>query len=239
MRIYPWSGRKEEPRPQKPTAFDVATRLVLPVALVLAALQTRGVAFWGALALAVLSFSIGLYGPTAHTIKRGLRGRRDKRVINRAYPEFKRSVERFGEFVDSSRADTLEQVVLRKLCQDNQTTLEKLGLTREQLFGEFSFCLNERIARGNLKVPELMLAISELNSLVNNYIRYCVQPVFEHAPEEIRPLLTADARRELESFRERFVRFLDDYSEYLKRLDSSLTSSKVRPYHFPRPKAVS
>jgi hypothetical protein len=51
-------------------------------------------------------------------------------------------------------------------------------------------------------------------------------------------LLTDRAKSSLESFRERFVRFLDDFDQYLTRLEESFKRPHIEPHCFPRPKPL-
>ena len=74
--------------------------------------------------------------------------------------------------------------------------------------------------------------------MVSHYGRYCAYPIFERFPQDLRPQLTDAAKRDLEEFRERFVRFIDDYSEFLTNLDQSLSAPVVKGYYFPRPKPL-
>lgn len=228
---------QEKNQPPKHTAFDLLTRLILPLVLVIIAqLQEQSARFWGLLVFAFVSLVIGLYRPVKEQIRYRINKFRDERLAKRRFPEFKRFVHRFGEFVDRARSDTLHHIALQELCCGNQTDFHRLGVTALPLFNGFLYHFRTRVDKQQPNLTALLESTSEFSNLVSSYAQYCTIPIFERFPQELRPLLTERAKSSLNSFQQQFAGFLDIYTEFLKNLDDSLTIPRVRSYYFPRPK---
>lgn len=236
-------GPPPEERPPKPTTFDVLTKLVVPVlafvAVVVAQIQQQRLFYWVLLGVLLLSLAMGFYPSVKPLARERIEDWQDGRAAKRAFPEFKRFLRRFGEFVDSPhpRNDTLHAILIETFSR-NPAEFEKLRVTAAGIFYDFSNQLTARIARHPANLPNLRDGMEGLGLLVAWYSRNCVEPIFERLPEELRPLLTDTAKRSLESFRERFVRFHDDYDEYVTRLNESLSKPRIGPCYFPRPKPL-
>lgn len=236
-------GPPPEERPPKPTTFDVLTKLVVPVlalvAVVVAQIQQQRVFSWVLLGVLLLFLAIGFYPSLKALGRERIHDWQDGRAAKRAFPEFKRFLRRFAEFADlpHSRTDTLHAILL-ETCNRNSTEFEKFRVTAAELFHAFSKQLTTRIERQPANLANLQDGVEELALLVRSYGQYCVEPIFERLPHELRPLLTDRPKSSLESFRERYVRFLDDFDEYVTRLDESFSRPRIEPHYFPRPKPL-
>ena len=241
--LNPLGGPPEDQQPRKPTTFDVLTKLVVPlvalVAVIIAQLQQQRLFFWVVLGVLLLFLALGFYPSLKALVRERMQNWQDGRTAKRAFPEFKRFLRRFSEFADLpySRTDTLHAILL-ETCNRNSTEFEKFRVTAAELFHDFSKQLTARIERQPTNPANLRDGMEELGLLVRSYGRYCVEPIFERLPQELRPLLTDRAKSSLESFRERFVRFLDDYDQYVTRLDESFSRPRIEPHYFPRPKPL-
>lgn len=228
--------KKEHPNP---TAFDILTRLVLPIALVvIAGSQEQRFRFLALLVLALLSLVIGFYHIGVRQVRNQLNKLHDRRFARRTFPKFRRFVHRLGELLDTTRSDTLEYVARERLCRSNAAHFESLRMVPLDLFNGFWHDLDSRIDKQKLSLGNFVQSASELRNLVNSYNRYCVSPVFERLPQELSELLTDEARSSLGSLRERFVRFLEDYDEYAKELEESLRTVHLRAFYISRPKPL-
>jgi hypothetical protein len=226
----------EKQQTQKPSFLDWLTRLVLPIVLVIVAqLQQQRARFWGLLSFAALSLAVG-FGSSLKAQIRGWKSRRrDEQIAKRAFADLRRFLRQFGEFVDvpTAREDTLHRVCQNDLSGGRGDVSAKLGIAPSEPFKQHCHYLKSRVERQSLVDGAL-----ECNSLVGSYTVYCVLPVFERFPQELRPLLTEGARSSLEAFRQRFDRFLHDYSEYLKSVDESFSTPRIQSYYFSRPKPL-
>lgn len=221
--------------------LDFVTRLVFPLAFLLvtvAQLDPQSPWYWIGLGLAILSFGIGIYHPTIAGLRRWLAQRRDRRQAREAYPEFRRFVTRFGQFVDTDAKHDLEEIIRRELRRENVTTRDALGMARKRLFQGFWYHLDKRTRRRNPEFGEFLDAVSEFNHLVTRYLRETVAPVFDGMPDDVRSSLPARARQELEAFREKLIRFIEDYDEFKARLRDSLETSSFTDAYLSRPKPL-
>lgn len=241
--LNPLGGPPEEQQPRKPTTFDVLTKLIVPlltlVAVVIAQLQRQRLFFWALLGVLLLFLALGFYPSLKALVRERMQNWQDGRAAKRAFPEFKRFLRRFSEFADLpySRTDTLHAILL-ETCNRNSTEFEKFRVAAAELFHDLSQQLAARVERRPANLPNLRDGVQDLGLLVRLYSRYCVEPIFERLPQDLRPLLTDRAKSNVESFRERFVRFLDDYDEYVTRLDESFSRPRIEPHYFPRPKPL-
>lgn len=237
--LPPWDeGPPEAQQPASIDLFDIVTRLVLPLALVLVAvaqLDVETVWYWVVLGLAVLSFIVGIYHPTKNSVEKWRARRRDMRRARDAYPEFKRFVIRFGAFVDTDAQHDLGTIVERELQRPKVTSRDKLGMTRERVFQGFWHHLHKRLHRQTPRLEEFLDTVSEFNHLVRSYLRDSVRPVFDEMPRETRSRLPEAARGDLKAFREKLTRFVEDYDEFKTRLHDSLESCSFGNTHLSPP----
>lgn len=233
-------GPSQKEQPPKPTAFDILTRLILPVALLAIAQQQqeRLVQFWALIAIALLSGIAGFYQIGVQQIRKWVNKLHDRGFAKRTFPKLRRFVHRLGELLDAGRNDTLEYVARDQLCRSNAARFEELRMIPLDLFHGFWHDLNSRIEKQTPNLDNLVQSVTELRNLVNSYNRYCVGPVFDRFPEGLRELLTDEVKSALESFRERFLRFLEDYDEYAKELEDSLRTVRLQTYYVGRPKPL-
>ena len=232
-------GHPQKEQPPKPTAFDILTRAVLPIALVaFAQQQEQPVRFWALIALAFLIAMIGFYHIGVKQIRKWVNKLHDRRFAEKTFPRFRRLVQRLGELLDTTRIDTLEYIARERLCRSNTARFEELQMVPLDLFGGFWRDLDSRVEKQQPNLGNLMQSTSELHNLVSSYNRHCVGPVFDGFPEKMRELLTDEAKSVLESFRERFVRFLEDFDEYTNDLQGSLRTVFVQSYYINRPRPL-
>lgn len=223
----------------KPAAFDILTRAVLPIALVaFAQQQEQQVRFWALIVLAFLTAVIGFYHVGTRQIRNWANELHDRHLVKMTFPKFRRFVHRLGDLLDTNRDDTLEYVVRDRLFRNTPARLEELRMVPLQLFNGIWFDLNSRVENQKPSLDNLVQSVAECRNLINLYNRYCVDPVFERFPKELRELLTEEAKSGLESFREKFVSFLEDYDEFAKDLEESLRTVRLRTYSVARPKPL-
>jgi hypothetical protein len=237
-------GAPQPEPPRKPTTFEVLSMLIVPalslVAAIVALQRDQRVVAWALLGVLFLSFAVGFYPFVRTRSQQYLSERRDERVARKAFAEFRKCVRRFTEFAAAphSRTDTLHAIALEELCAGNYANLKKLCVVPAEVFQPFSLQLRSRVDQQEGNLPNLVDGVEELSLLVRSYTQYCVESIFGQFPENLRPLLTDKAKSSLESFRERYVVFLDDYSKYLETLEESFSKPRIGPHYFPRPKPL-
>jgi hypothetical protein len=235
----PGQDRDGQPVPKRPSAFDLVTKLVVPVVLVFVAnLQEQRARFWVLIGFALLSFVVSFYPLAASWTKTRMQRRRDERIARRAFPELRRFVEQFGEFVSLQRSDTLHYVAQSDICGGNPERLNKLGMPNANLFYLPWHNMNDRVASLPPNLTNFKATTLELGTFISLYNNYCMRPVFELLPQELRSQLSDSSKSNLEACRERFVAFLNDYSKYLKRFDEAFAARYLLTRGFPGPKPL-
>ena len=235
------SGREDQP---KLSAFEVLTKLILPALSLLAStvalLRAQRVLAWALMALFLVSLAMSFYPSIASKIKRVRNRRGDDRRATEALPTFLKLLRRFEYFVGypTPNNDTLHEILLNDLCNRNQSPFELLHLLPIHIFTDLCYGIEHRMDREVATLEDLSEVIGEVDLMVSWFCRYCAEPVFSTFPQELRSLLTDRARSSLEAFRERFVNFIDDYSEFLKDFDESLSKRVIQGYYFQRPKPL-
>lgn len=233
---------QQNERPPKLTTFDVLTRLILPaltlVAVIVAQLQQQRVVLTLLLAFLFLSVAVGFYAHLKAWLRDRVRERQNERLAKAAFPKLKTFSRKFGEFVTPQRDDALHNIVFRELCSNNMQNFDRLHLPHIDLFQGFWSYLNARTEKAKPSLTNLLSLIAEFDNLVALYDIHCVMRLFEQFPQELQTLLTSRSKSSLESFRERFVAFLDDYSDFHKGLEESFARQGLQPRYSPRPKPL-
>jgi hypothetical protein len=81
-------------------------------------------------------------------------------------------------------------------------------------------------------------ALMEFHSIVGSYTNQCVTPIFEFPPN-LKAEVPAEAKSSLNSFQQRYERFLDEYSQFAKSLSESRPALNGLPCWFSTPKPLS
>jgi hypothetical protein len=233
-----FASSEEGQKVAKPSGFDFLTKLVVPalslVAVIIAQLQQQQRAvLWGLLGFAFLSLAAGFYPAVKTRSKTWIHTRRGKQVARQRFPEFKKFVRQFGEFVDMGRNDTLHYIISSELYQGNVAELGKLGLPTVGLFNGFWYHFNLRIDR--MKPSLADQTILEFYNLVGSYNNTCAIVAFERLPQAS---LTPQVRSSLNAFQQRFVPFLEGYQEFLKDLVEAGVIPSESPIYFAHPKPL-
>lgn len=232
------AGRTNQPRR---TIFEVITKLVLPALLVFAYVVTllhdeRRLA-WVLAVLVSLSLAISFSPAAVRWDKIRALLRRDELAARQAFPELRKFVGEFDQFVNRQRGDTLHYVVQSDVSAGHVDAITKLGMPNIDIFASILYNLRERAGKPKPTTVDLKYTNSELNTLIASYNDYCMNAVFELLPQEIRSQLTDRAKRNLEACRERFNEFLNDRSRYVKHFDESFAAryGLRREFHRPKP----
>lgn len=228
---------------RKLSSFEYATKLFVPSLALIALILTQLIGkppglMWGLLVLALLSLGLGFYSPLRIRIHNRLERARNERVAASAFPELIKYVHRFGEFVDTRRADTLHYVVQGHLCEGNGTRYAQLGIPDITLWYGFweHFC--KRIDQQQSSVDDLQRALMEFHYLVGSYNNFCVAQIFDRLPQEYQSTMSSQARSSLNAFQQRFARFLANYEEFAKDLSASRPILQTLPSSFAHPKPL-
>jgi hypothetical protein len=231
-------GRKGQPR------IKIVTERVVPVVALVVAIVAQATAHpllkWIALGALLISLVIIFYPTIASRSQAGWNRWRHDRLARKATPEFKRLLSEFVSFVGrpTQACDTLHEILLGDLRNRDVSLFERLGLLPVCVFSELHTHVELRMNRKVTTLGDLTDVIEELNLLVMWFCSYCSKPVFSRFAPDLRNLLTDEARSSVEEFRQRFVKFVDDYSGFLKGLEKSLSRHAIQRPDFCRPKPL-
>lgn len=223
-------------KPRGPSLFDLMSKLVLPVVLVIVAqLQSQRTRFWVLMAFAIVAFVASFIRPW-EIVARVVAKVKTKGAFRRALPEFLSLARRFGEFVDTRRSDTLHYYAFNDLCGGNASVYAKLAIPPAELWNEFGGYFVQRVERERPRISEFLLWLQEFYHLVGSYNNLCVAPVFQNLPLDMQSALTQKARSSLNSFQQRFDHFLSNYEEFSAELAASRPMFRDLPRYLAHPK---
>ncbi|MBZ5544300.1 MAG: hypothetical protein LAO07_11570 [Acidobacteriia bacterium] len=205
---------------------------------IVALVQDQRLLAWALVGLFVLSLVVGFYPVAASWAGACMQRRGDEIIARREFPELRKLVEQFGEFIDRGRGDNLHYVVQSDVYGGYSDRFNTLGLPNINLFQSLWCNLTERAANQKPTPTDLKTTSSELSTLVSLYNNYCMNQVFEQLPQELRTQLSDRSKSNLEACRERFVAFLNDYSKYLKHFDEPFAARYLQTRDFPRPRPL-
>ena len=190
----------------------------------------------------LLGFTIFLvaasyYTPLKRQAARLVERRRDDAFARNAFPKFREFVHRFGEFIDSRMNNTLHAIVLNEILQGRADRPAAFSIPNIQLWHGWWQYFWQRIDRQHDTMAEVQAALMEFHSLVGSYTNYCVTPIFE-IPANVRAEVPTEAKSSLNSFQQRFERFLGEYEQFSKALSESRPALHGLPCWFSTPKPL-
>lgn len=87
-------------------------------------------------------------------------------------------------------------------------------------------------------MKELRPALMEFHYLVSSYNAFCVTPILELLPANVRALITPPVLAKLNLFQQKFGSFLQDYQLFAERLSDSRPVLKGIPSNLNMPKPM-
>jgi hypothetical protein len=228
--------------------FEWFTQLLVPLAALVATIavifqqKPRTIAL-SLIGVAFLSLLIS-EGPKANrSFKQWKVRRRQQAVSATAFEDLKGRIHKFEQLASTRRNDTLYLIVYNNLCQSSPADFDNLHLVPPLLFFEFWEHLRNRVDATKPSSVALGATILEFNSFVGHYCRYLACPLYDRMPSKLSPemlnvYIRQGVEKDLIQFRERFVRFLDDYEDFLKETDRRLPFPLNAGYYFERPKPL-
>ncbi len=143
-------------------------------------------------------------------------------------------VHRFGGFVDTRTNDTLHYIISTDVPEPLRTELNKL-LVNISLWSGFWHFFAQRVDREFPTLSELAYGVEEFHHLVAQYGNFCIAPIFEHLPEQLRTALTGQSKVKLNTFRERYGQFLTEYMAFAKQFSESRPRLERLPRYLTYP----
>ena len=228
-----------EPAIRKRSAFEYIASLGLPALAIIATLVSGGNHPRILLALVVAVFlSVGLvFYPSIYVLLRAWRGRkRADQLARRTFPDFRKFVRRFQDFVDGRQNNTLHYIVQNDLCQGNGAIMNRLALPDMAIWSGFRDFFANRVELDEPTISNLRRGMEEFHFLVGTYNNQCVAAVFDRLPRELQADMTPRAKSSLNSLQQRLSSFLSEYQDFAKDLAESTPALKDVPQYFALPK---
>lgn len=235
------AGRQEQP---KLSLFDYVTKLFLPGLSLLAMILKKDIQppmFWSLLAFMVVSFAAGFYHPITAWVRLWRERREDRRVARKAFPELRRFVHRFEEFI-RNEGSTLHYIAQCDVCDGDGLRYQALRLPELSVWHAFWKNLADRLDRMDMKragISELRHELTAFFDIVGTYNNECVSLLFDRLPQNDRSALTPKAKSSLNSFQQRFTHFIEEYKNFAKDLSESRPALHGVHYMFSIPKPIS
>ena len=189
------------------------------------------------LGLTIFLVVAGFYPTLTMQAARWRERRKDNAVARNAFPKFREFVHRFGEFIDSRTNDTLHSIALNEILARRADANAVFRLSNMGTWNSWWLYFWQQIDRQPHTMTEMSAALMEFHSLVGSYTINCVTQIFE-APQNVRAEIPLEAKASLNSFQQRFERFLGEYSQFAKSLSESRPVLKGLPCWFNTPKPL-
>lgn len=227
-RFEPRFGWEIDPEPEKqkehptPSAFDIITRLLLPLALVYAAYALKDHPYLilvVAILIVLVSFLIVFYRPLLSRIKAQSDAAHDRLIAQENVKRLRQFSKETGEYLDTStsRSDFLvgliQEITSRHYVLGNSIRIAPVGILQEH----WKF-LNHRIQHDELGAPDFHDAVNELTSILQSFNTHCVYPIFRISAAELREKLTAEEKSKFNAFQQRYVTFITTYGKYVSEV---------------------
>jgi len=162
-------------------------------------------------------------------------GDQDK-TLEKAFTELEEFVQRFSPFVNRQTNDTLHYVVESDIYYGRPELRADCQLPNVDIWIYQREYLSERLKRQPKTMTELQPALKEFHYLLASYNNFCVAPILEHFPPNIRKQVTPQAGAKLNLFQQKFRRYLEDYELFVKRQVKERPMLEGTPCTFNMPK---
>lgn len=229
-----WVGSEQPAPPQPSKPWESASAIVMTIAAVFSVITQSAdhpIFAWTLVVIAGLVFLTAFSGRAIRWGRETIGQAQRNRIARKQWPEFLRLGNRFGKFVSRDDSSNLRQV-LRSACGSNDTELSKL-CPPDYLKDLYELFLARCEAAAARDEHGFSFAVDELNLMVSFYNKdYVLEPLRRLKSENRLDQLPTGHRQhyadQIEDFRERWVRFLDDFKEFLDKANNDLGYD---PYH--------
>jgi len=216
-------------KPTPPNPWQVISSVVAALVAVASLItQWKGHKLLAFMLVAIALFVIisAFYQPLATRTRNYLQNLRRNRVARRSWQEFLRVEKRFGTFLNEN--DTLNlRNIISEICSRNPDEVSKIGGPNylNEYYGLIYMRHLEKPARTN---TAFHLALTELHQMICSYNRdYVLDPLRRlngNPPlgQRLQPQAWEHYQERTKQFRERWVRFLDDFKEFADKTNHDL-----------------
>ena len=210
-------------RPSPPNPWQIISAVVAALAAVFSAIahwkESRTIAFVLGVAALLVAASV-FYRPMAATVRVRVRNIRRNRVARRSWQEFLRVEKRFGAFLNENDTVNLRNII-SEICGRNPDEVSKV-CGPDYLNDYYGLIYMRHLKKHARTNTAFHLALTELHQMTCSYNRDYVLDPFKRlngSPTlaQLQPHARDHYQERTKQFRERWVRFLDDFKEYLDK----------------------
>ncbi len=244
--MIPWHGlpveleNDNEMQPKTP-AWERTGRILLPalalVATIIAQLMAKNAKLsWALIGLTVFFVVSGYHAELESVYRRRKERRDDQRAVDKAFPQFRNLVGRFGPFIDSRTNDSLHYM-MRELGQ-TLPDIRSIQFPDMELWSGPWMYFWQRLDRQRVTMDEFRPALMEFHFIVATYCSYCVRPIFENPPHGFHGQIPPGAKSKLNLFQQKLVRYLGEYQDFSKAVSESRPSLNGLPMYCVMPSPI-
>ena len=229
--------------PDNPSNREFAARDIIPILALIAFVVVNLFGKWPRLSwiLVVVAVFFGIldhYSALRERLRNWKARWDDRRTANKVFPELQEFVRRFAVFVNRQAGDTLHYIVESDIWQGRPALRADCQLPNVDIWIYQRLYLSERLDRQPKTMKELRPALMEFHYLVSSYNNYCVAPILELLPPNVRAQITPPVLAKLNLFQQKFRSFLEDYQLFAERLSEARPILKGIPTTFNMPKPM-
>jgi hypothetical protein len=194
---------------------------------------------WILLILAVLSFAFDHYTSLKNVILKWKERRDDNKAARKAFPELQEFVRRFAQFVNRQAPDTLHYIVESDIWHGQAALRADCQLPNVDIWIYQRLYFSERLDHQPKTMNELRPALMEFHYLVASYNNFCVAPIFELLPANVRGQITPPTFAKLNLFQQKFRSYLEGYQLFVERLAEArpILRGIYSNFNMPKPMA--
>jgi hypothetical protein len=234
-------------QPEPPNPWQVISTVVAALAAVASLIinwkGNRTLAYVFIAVALIVAVSV-FYRPIAATAGKHMRYLRQGRIGRRLWPEFLRIEKRFGTFLNKDDSTNL-RYILAELHGRREESVAKL--CGPDYLPDYYALLRERhLTTSARSGTSFHRALSELHHMVFSYNQdYVLGPLrrLKIDPivlQQLHPGIRESIDERMKAFREKWVRFLDDYNEFTDKINQDLRYDyrEAIGTYFERPKTL-
>jgi len=193
---------------------------------------------WILLILAGLSFIFDHWSGLKNIFSRWKENRKDEKAARKAFPELQEFVRRFTAFANRQSGDTVHYIVESDLWQGRPEFRADCQLPNVDIWILQRLYFSERLDRQPKTMKELRPALMEFHYLLGSYNNFCVAPIFELLPANVRAQITPPVLAKLNLFQQKLRSYLESYQLFVERLIEARPILRGTPSTFNMPKPM-
>jgi len=192
---------------------------------------------WILLIVAVFSVIFDRYSALKNRVLKWKGHWDDRKATKKAFPDLQEFVCRFAQFVNRQTGDTLHFIVESDIWQGRPAFRADCQLPNVDIWDYQRLYFSERLDRQPKTMKELRPALMEFHYLVASYNNFCVAPILELLPANVRAVITPPVLAKLNLFQQKFRSFLGDHQLFAERLSDARPILKgiLSTFNMPKP----